>query len=111
MKVMRIGVDLAKNVFQVHGVDGNEQPFWRRQLSRARWVAAVTAKLAPGGEIGIDLSNTERSGLSYAYIPINDVDRAPVLDFNYALNSSTSRPVFVRAQTIVSNDGEFLASS
>ena len=54
MKVMRIGVDLAKNVFQVHGVDGKEQPVWRRQLSRARWVAAVTAKLAPGGEIGME---------------------------------------------------------
>ena len=54
MKVKRIGVDLAKNVFQVHGVDGNEQPIWRRQLSRARWVDAVTAKLAPGGEIGME---------------------------------------------------------
>lgn len=54
MKVMRIGVDLAKNVFQVHGVDGKEQPVWRKQLTRARWVAAVTAKLAPGGEIGME---------------------------------------------------------
>ena len=54
MKVKRIGVDLAKNVFQVHGVDGNEQPIWRRQLSRARWVDAVTAKLVPGGEIGME---------------------------------------------------------
>ncbi len=54
MKVKRVGVDLAKNVFQVHGVDGNEQPVWRRRLSRARWVEAVTAKLALGGEIGME---------------------------------------------------------
>lgn len=29
MKLMRIGVDLAKNVFQIHGVDRHEQPIWR----------------------------------------------------------------------------------
>jgi transposase len=26
MKLMRVGVDLAKSVFQVHGVDRNEKP-------------------------------------------------------------------------------------
>ena len=54
MQVMRVGVDLAKNVFQVHGVDGREQPVWRRRLSRERWVNSVTSKLAPGGEIGME---------------------------------------------------------
>ena len=34
MNIMRVGVDLAKNVFHVHGVDGNEQPVWRRRLTR-----------------------------------------------------------------------------
>jgi hypothetical protein len=34
MKVIRIGVDLAKNVFQVHGVDRFEKPVWRKKLSR-----------------------------------------------------------------------------
>jgi hypothetical protein len=66
---------------------------------------------APNAEIGIDLINTERSGLAYAYAPINDVDRAPIFDFYYSMDSNTSRPVFVRAQTIVSNDGEFQAST
>lgn len=32
MKLMRIGVDLAKNVFQIHGVDRHEQPVWRQRL-------------------------------------------------------------------------------
>lgn len=54
MKVKRVGVDLAKTVFQVHGVDGNEQPVWQRRLSRGGWVEAVTAKLVPGGEIGME---------------------------------------------------------
>ena len=35
MKIIRVGVDLAKNVFQVHGVDRSEKPVWRRKLSRA----------------------------------------------------------------------------
>jgi transposase len=38
MKLMRVGVDLAKNVFQVHGVDRNEKPVWRRRLSRKKWL-------------------------------------------------------------------------
>ena len=34
MKIMRVGVDLAKNVFHVHGVDRSEKPVWERRLSR-----------------------------------------------------------------------------
>ena len=29
MKVIRVGVDLAKNVFQLHGVDRSEKAVWR----------------------------------------------------------------------------------
>jgi hypothetical protein len=29
MRLRRIGVDLAKNVFQIHGVDSHERPVWR----------------------------------------------------------------------------------
>jgi transposase len=36
MKVTRIGLDLAKNVFQVHGVDRSGQVVVRRQLSRGQ---------------------------------------------------------------------------
>ena len=41
MKIIRVGVDLAKNVFQVHGVDRSEKPVWRRKLSRASWQDAA----------------------------------------------------------------------
>jgi transposase len=34
MKIMRIGIDLAKTVFQIHGVDAHEHPVCRRQLRR-----------------------------------------------------------------------------
>ncbi len=35
MKPIRVGVDLAKNFFQVHDVDRTEKLVWRRKLSRA----------------------------------------------------------------------------
>lgn len=34
MSIIRVGLDTAKHVFQVHGVDENEQPVLRRQLRR-----------------------------------------------------------------------------
>ncbi len=34
MKIKLIGVDLAKNVFQLHGVDHTEQVVLRRRLKR-----------------------------------------------------------------------------
>ena len=46
MKVTRIGLDLAKNVFQVHGVDRPEQVVVRRQLSRGQ-MKAFFEKLPP----------------------------------------------------------------
>lgn len=54
MKLMRIGVDLAKNVFQIHGVDRHEQPVWRQRLPRDRWLQTVLDKIEPGCEIGME---------------------------------------------------------
>lgn len=54
MKLIRVGVDLAKNVFQVHGVDRNETTVWRRRLPRDRWLQALREKLEPGCEIGME---------------------------------------------------------
>jgi transposase len=34
MKITTIGVDLAKNIFQIHGVDAHEKPVVRRTLKR-----------------------------------------------------------------------------
>ena len=38
MKIKRLGIDLAKNVFQLHGVDENEQVVIRKQLKRSQMV-------------------------------------------------------------------------
>jgi transposase len=54
MEVMRVGVDLAKSVFQVHGVDARERPVWERQLRRNDWLRAVCTRVAPEAEIGME---------------------------------------------------------
>jgi len=54
MKLIRVGVDLAKNVFQVHGVGRGEKVVWRRRLGRERWLEALVDKLEPGCEIGME---------------------------------------------------------
>jgi len=54
MKLIRVGVDLAKNVFQVHGVGRDEKVIWRRRLPRDRWLETLHEKLEPGCEIGME---------------------------------------------------------
>jgi len=54
MKVTRVGVDLAKSVFQVHGVDRSDRPALRRQLKRSNWLRVLMEKLEPGCEIGME---------------------------------------------------------
>jgi len=54
MKLIRIGVDLAKNVYQLHGVDKSEKGVWQRRLKRANWVKVLVEKAEPGCEIGME---------------------------------------------------------
>ena len=46
MQVITIGFDLAKNVFQVHGVDANDKVMFNKQLRRSQ-VLPFFAKFAP----------------------------------------------------------------
>src|SRR6202049_2665875 len=46
MQVTTIGLDIAKNVFQVHGIDANEKVVVRKQLRRSQ-VIAFFAALTP----------------------------------------------------------------
>lgn len=54
MKLIRVGVDLAKNVFQVHGVDRGEKAVWRRRLRREEWIDVVRERTESGCEIGME---------------------------------------------------------
>jgi transposase len=45
-EIIRIGMDTSKHIFQLHGVDGAEQPVLRKKLSRTQ-VLEFFAKLPP----------------------------------------------------------------
>ncbi len=54
MNLSRVGVDLAKNVFQLHGVDRHEKVVWKRRLSRTKWLQVLLEQVEPGCEIGME---------------------------------------------------------
>src|SRR5210317_213672 len=54
MKITRVGVDLAKNVFQLHGVDRSGKLVWKRKLSRKNWLKVLLKETDPSCEIGIE---------------------------------------------------------
>ncbi len=54
MKLSRIGIDLAKNVYQLHGVDRYGKAVWKRRLRRGKWFNALLAEAEPGCEIGME---------------------------------------------------------
>lgn len=45
---------MAKNVFQVHGVDRHEKAVWRRQLNRKNWLKVLQETVEPGCVIGME---------------------------------------------------------
>ena len=53
-KLSRVGVDLAKNIFQLHGVDRTETSTWCRRLKRDNWIKVLLNKVEPGCEIGME---------------------------------------------------------
>ncbi len=54
MEIRRVGVDLAKNVFQLHGTDGKGKAVWKRQLSRDKWLVTLFSQVKPGAEVGME---------------------------------------------------------
>jgi len=46
MKITTVGIDLAKNVFSVHGIDDHGKAVLRRTVSRGK-VMEVMASLSP----------------------------------------------------------------
>jgi transposase len=54
MEIKRVGVDLAKNVFQLHGVDRHDKPVWKKSLRRGQWLQELHRRVAPEAEIGME---------------------------------------------------------
>jgi len=54
MKLSRIGIDLAKNVYQLHGVDRSGKMVWKRCLKRHQWLKVLLDKTEPGCVMGME---------------------------------------------------------
>ncbi len=54
MKLSRVGVDLAKNVYQLHGVDRFGKAILKRRLKRHQWLKVLLDKTEPGCVIGME---------------------------------------------------------
>ena len=54
MKLSYVGVDLAKNVYQLHGVDRSGKAVWRRRLRRHQWMRVLLETVEPGCVIGME---------------------------------------------------------
>lgn len=54
MRIVRVGVDLAKDVFQLHGVDRDDKTVWQRKLNRNEWIKVLLERIEPGCVIGME---------------------------------------------------------
>ena len=54
MKLNRVGIDLAKNVFQLHGVDDQGEVVFRKRLTRDKWLSVFCESVEPGCEVGME---------------------------------------------------------
>ena len=65
MQITTIGLDIAKNVFQVHGIDAAEKVVVRKQLRRSQVLAffkALTPCLVGMEDIGRRSQRSSRRG-------------------------------------------------
>lgn len=54
MNISRVGVDIAKSVFYVHGVDRHDQVQWRDKYKCDKWLDAIVERVPVGAEIGME---------------------------------------------------------
>ena len=53
-KITRVGVDIAKSVFHVHGVNRHGQVVWQAKLKRHQWIKALRKRVQAGATIGME---------------------------------------------------------
>jgi len=119
MNIKRIGVDLAKNVFQLHGVDRHGNVVWKRRLSRNKWINAVFEVADTSCEIGMEACGgahhwarlLEAKGFTVKLIPpqfVKPYVKSNINDANdaEAICEAMSRPHmrFVTVKTIQQQD-------
>src|SRR5438477_12856194 len=67
MQVTTIGLDIAKNVFQVHGIDAKEKVVVRKQLRRSQVIAFFSA--LPPCLIGMEACATAYHSTDKTLVP------------------------------------------
>ena len=50
MNISRVGVDLAKDVFQIHGADAHGKPVWKRITEKEPYLRLLS-KLTNGEQV------------------------------------------------------------
>ena len=64
MKITTVGIDLAKNVFQVHGIDERGKAVLRKQLGRGRAPKSTASRLRRHGRDHGHTAGSGATGLS-----------------------------------------------
>ena len=54
MKITRVGIDLAKNVYQLHGTGRSGKTLWKRRLTRDKWLKTLLDTIEPDCEVGME---------------------------------------------------------
>ncbi|MEQ8185884.1 MULTISPECIES: hypothetical protein [Marinobacter] len=54
MNIIRVGVDIAKSVFPVHGANRHGHTQWQGKYSRSKWLDALSRKVPARAEIGME---------------------------------------------------------
>ena len=52
--IIRVGVDLAKNVFHIHAIDENEKTVWQGKYNRTAWLKAIVKRVPTTAIIGME---------------------------------------------------------
>ena len=124
MQITTIGLDIAKNVFQVHGIDADEKVVVRKQLRRSQVMAFFAA--LPPCLIGMEACATahhwarELTKLGHrvrlmpakdvkAYVKRNKNDAADAEEICEAVRRPTMR--FVRIKSAVSRVSDAASST
>lgn len=54
MNIIRVGVDIAKSVFHVHGVDRYGKTVWQAKYTRTKWLNVLSRKVPAGCPVGME---------------------------------------------------------
>jgi len=52
--IIRVGVDLAKNIFHIHAVGENEKTVWQGKYNRSTWIKAIVKRVPKSATIGME---------------------------------------------------------